>query len=716
MADLLLEIGIEEVPARMLAAAERELGERVLALLARERLAGASAAVRTYSTPRRLAALVEGVAAKQPDIEEQLTGPAWSVAFKNGAPTPAAHAFARKAGVPVEQLVPAATPRGEYASAAVVRPGRAAADLLQELLPKELAALTWPKPMYWRPGKPGAPADGSSSVEWKPERFVRPVQWLVALLDTTVIPLEFAGIRAANLSRGHRVLHGSASVVIAAPSAYAAALRGAFVEPDLEARRHAIRKALDRVTRTIPDARWREDEPLVDTVTHLTEWPSVVLGSFDPAFLTLPEEVLVTVMRDHQKYFAVEDQAGRLLPHFLTVLNTTADASGEAVIRHGNERVLRARFNDAQFFWTFDRKIPLAERVELLRSVTFQKDLGNYYEKSQQTRRIAAQLAALVQARGTAVNAQALDQAALLAKTDLTTELVKEFTELQGIVGGLYARAEGLDEKDTTAVADAIYWQYSPASLTDPIPPTVEGCLLGIADRIGTIAGMFSLGFAPSGSRDPFALRRAANAVVKILAVSALPLTLGELPAAATPSEPAAALSVFLHERLSFYLREACGLPTDVVTAVLAAGADSIPDAQRRCEALTAVRGSDDFTAIAAAWKRIKNILRQAEEKSIVAAPSVDPALLQDDSERRLWNAIQSLAPEIESFRQRGAYAPALERIAALRPEVDRFFDTVMVMVEDPSVRANRLALLATVSRELGRIADFSELTPELKV
>ena len=699
MADFLLEIGLEEVPARMLAAAQGELGERVLALLTRERLVKESAALRTYSTPRRLAVLIGSVAAKQPDAEEQLTGPAWSVAFKDGAPTPAAHAFARKAGVPVEQLFPLTTPKGEYTSAIVARPGRSAAHLLQELLPKEIAALAWPKPMYWRAGKP--------------ERFVRPVQWLVALLDDAIVPLEFAGVRAADFSRGHRVLHGPAPVVIANPARYTETLRGAFVEPDVEARRHTIRKALDRVTRAVPDARWREDESLVDTVTHLTEWPSVVVGNFDPGFLTLPEEVLVTVMRDHQKYFAVEDKAGMLLPHFLTVLNTAANPAGEATIRHGNERVLRARFSDARFFWTFDQRIPLAERVELLKSVTFQKDLGNYYEKSEQTRHIAARLAALVNARGIAVNEQALDRAALLAKTDLTTELVKEFTELQGIVGGLYARAQVQDRNDTAIVADAIYWQYSPASLSDPIPPTVEGQLLGLADRIGTITSMFTIGLAPSGSKDPFALRRAANAVIKILALSALPLSVSELTAAAVFAGPATNLNAFLQERLSFYFREADGAPADVVTAVLAAGADNIPDAQRRCEALTAVRRSDDFTAIAAAWKRTKNILRQSEEKSIAAAASVDQTLLHEEQESRLWQAVESLAPEIEAYRQRGDYTQALERIATLRPDVDRFFDTVMVMAEDPAVRANRLALLTTFSRELGKIADFSELTSD---
>ena len=707
MADFLLEVGLEEVPARMLAAAEQELGERLMALLKRERLLGAEQGeVRTYSTPRRLAVLARGLALKQPDAEELLTGPAWAIAFRDGAPAAAAHAFAKKAGVPVDQLVPLSTAKGEYASVTVSRPGRAAADLLQELLPKEIALLNWPKPMYWRAGKP--------------ERFVRPVQWMIALLDNVIVPVEFAGIRAGNASRGHRVLHGATPVPIAAPADYAETLRKVFVQTEVAARRHSIRKALDRVTRMVPGARWREDEALVETVTHLAEWPSVVLGGFDAGYLTLPEEVLVTVMRDHQKYFAVEDKSGKLMPHFLAVLNTVADAGGESTIRHGNERVLRARFNDAQFFWSFDQKIALADRVELLKSVTFQKDLGNYYDKTESTRRIAGVLAVLVSSRSVTVNARALDVAAQLAKLDLTTELVKEFTELQGVVGGLYARAQRAGGKDTDAVAQAIYWQYSPASLSDPIPPTVEGRLLGLADRIGTVVSMFRLGLAPSGSKDPFALRRAANSIVKILAVSGLPLALDELLGAALAddgvSDPgqgtAASVRGFLDERLSFYLREACSIPADVVNAVMAAGADDVPDAQRRCEALTAVRGSEDFAAIAAAWKRTKNILRQGEEKGMAPAAAVDPALLSDEAERQLWNAMEALAPKIEALRERRDYGTALEQIAGLRPDVDRFFDTVMVMTEDAATRANRLALLAAVVSELGRIADFSELTP----
>ena len=710
MAEFLLEIGLEEVPARMLARAQAELGERVKTLLANERLLAPKAVAQTFSTPRRLAVLIQGVNEKQRDTEETLLGPAWSIAFKDGEPAPAAHAFAKKVGIDVHQLRLVATAKGEYAIATVARPGRLAADLLPELLPKEIAALAWPKPMYWRAGKP--------------ERFVRPVQWIVALLDESVVPLEFAGVRAGNQSRGHRVLHGAEPVGIPAPSRYREALLAAHVMVDVDARRHTIRKALDRVTRTAPAARWREDEALVDTVTHLTEWPSVVLGSFDPAYLALPEVVLVTVMRDHQKYFAVENAQGKLLPHFLTVLNTETDEQGEAIIRHGNERVLRARFSDAQFFWDFDRKTPMADRVALLEKVTFQKDLGTYREKTERTRRIAEALATLMRDRGKPVNGTALDRAATLAKVDLTSELVKEFTELQGIVGGLYMKAAAsTNDLEAQLAADAIYWQYMPASGADPIPPTVEGQLLGLADRIGTIVDMFSIGLEPTGSKDPYALRRSANAVVKILAEGEVPLLLSEVAVAAATRKMTgyeASLVTFLTERTVFYLSEIRGFSYDVVRAVPKLygrqhGELSIKSLIARCEALTAVRGSEDFTAIAAAWKRTQNLLRQAKERTIPFGNRVNPQQLIEAAEKELYAAAQALGPRVFVLTERGEYAAALAAIATLRSYVDRFFDEIMVLVEDVELRGNRLALLQSILNDLGHFANFSELSPDTR-
>ena len=691
MSDFLLEIGLEEVPARMIAGAEAELGRRVKELLTRERLLAAEAKVTTYSTPRRLAVLVEGVLAAQADAEEQLTGPSWKVAFKDGAATAAAEAFAKKAGVPVSALEKVTTAKGEYVGATVKRQGVSATQLLAGELPKEVLGLYWAKNMYWRAGKP--------------ERFVRPVRWVVAMLDAAVVPLEIAGIAAGSASRGHRVLHGSALVSLASARSYQEALRTAKVIVDVAERRHSIRKALDKATRTVVGARWREDEPLVETVVHLTEWPSVILGDFDREYLTLPEEVLVTVMRDHQKYFAVEDAHSKLAPHFLAVLNTEADADGEAIIRHGNQKVLVARFKDARFFWDFDQKTPLTERVESLKQVTFQKQLGSYHWKTEQNLGVTRALAAAVKGAGLAFDETALLKAVELAKTDLTTELVKEFTELQGIIGGLYARAQHLGER----VALAIYEQYTPGSTEDNIPVSVEGQLLGLADRIQTIVAMFGIGNAPTGSKDPFALRRAANAIVKILAESELPLTLDSvLDGSGADGANKEQVAAFLRERLHFYLKDMRSFPYDVVNAVLAAGADDVRDAIARAEALTAARTSSDFEAISAAFKRIKNILRQAGEKGFAVGEAQGGKLTPEV--QQLADAAAALAPKVAALRERRAYGEALAEIATLRPVVDAFFDKVMVLDPDPQVRGAHLSLIDGVLRSFSGIADFSEI------
>ena len=698
MPDFLLEIGCEEIPARMIDGASRELCQRVTALLERERLAP-SGAPAVLDTPRRLAVMAPGLPPSQPNVTEQVTGPSAQVAFKDGQPTPAAHAFAKKVGVDVAKLERVSTPKGEYLSATVTRKGRTAAEILAEALPKEIAGLYWPKNMYWR--KRG-------------ELFVRPVRWLVAMLDEQVIPMEVFGIAAGKTSCGHRLL-GQASAEIARPGAYVEALRAAKVLGAGE-REQVIRKALDAATRAIPGARWREDAPLLATVVNLTEFPSVILGNFDPEFLALPEEVLVTVMRDHQKYFAVEDANGKLAPHFLAVLNTAGDSDG--LIRHGNERVLRARFNDARFFWQTDQKQTLRDRVELLKNVTFQKDLGSYYEKTLRVQRLASWLAETVKQNGMAVRPGVVHKAALLAKTDLTTELVKEFTELQGIVGGLYAKAQQLDpdlpEATRFAVADAIYDQYKPESMEDEVPRTVEGAVLSIADKADSIAGMFALGLVPSGSKDPFALRRQANGIVKTLAAYRLPLTITEIfdsawykeivhrgtesPAAigmkdsadakiGFPPKPTneykVAIAQFFRERLEFYLKDACGHSYDVVSAVLAADADDVVDAVARAGAVKDVLHLPEFQAIAAACKRMKNILKQAGDKKIVVAPKFDYLPDSADEEKSLGAFVETYHPRIEAYRAKREYGDALLMLSTVREKVDAFFDKVMVMVED---------------------------------
>ncbi len=697
----------------MIDAASQELRERVSALLSRERLLANQ--VTGFDTPRRLAVIASGISVAQTDITEQVTGPSASIAYKDGQPTPAAHAFAKKAGIDVSQLERITTAKGEYLAAKVTKKGRSAAEVLAENLPKELSSIYWPKNMYWR--KTG-------------ERFVRPVRWLVAMLDGETIPLEFDGVWAGNASRGHRILSAGAVAIPRAGAAYVDALRAAKVFGRAE-REQQIRKALDAATRTIPGARWREDESLLDTVVNLTEFPSVILGGFDPQFLALPEEVLVTVMRDHQKYFAVEDADHKLLPHFLAVLNTEGDPQG--LIRHGNERVLRARFNDARFFWETDQKRSLLERLDLLRHVTFQKDLGSYYEKTRRVQRLCSWLSEIIKQSGMPIRAGVIHKAACLAKADLTTELVKEFTELQGIVGGLYARAQELDsslpEATRFAIADAIYDHYKPESTEDDVPRSMEGAVLSVGDKADTIAGMFALGLVPSGSKDPFALRRQANAIVKIIAEKKLPLRLCDLMRDARAgyqgSEAekkfvdekifAESVRAFFRERLEFYLKDVRGYSYDVVKAVLAADADDVVDAVARAEAVKLVLHMPEFLAIGAACKRMRNILRQAEDKGIQPAGKFEYLAEAAEEEKTLMAYMERTYEKVEAHRSKKEYLDALLLLSTAREPVDRFFDKVMVMVDDAKVRANRLALLRTLLKEFSTIADFSEIVSEGK-
>jgi glycyl-tRNA synthetase beta chain len=701
MAEFLLEIGLEEVPARMIAGAEAELARRTVALLGREGLLEEgvtldSEPVKSYSTPRRLALWVRGVKTQQADVTEEVTGPAVKIAFKDGKPTPAAEAFARKNGLSVAELKTIETAKGEYLAAMTMKKGRSASEVIASELPKEIGAIYWAKSMYWRPGKP--------------ERFVRPVLWMVCLLDDAVVPVEFAGKTAARATFGHRVLFGEEAIEVRSPATYASELKKAFVIANVAERRQRIRKELDRVTRAVSGARWREDEALVETVTHLTEWPAVLKGEFAPEFLELPEEVLVTVMRDHQKYFAVEDAQGKLAAHFLAVLNIELNAENEATIRQGNERVLRARFNDARFFWEFDQRVPLMQRLPLLEKVTFQKELGSYAQKTERLHALAVKLTAKAASRGVKVDAEAVEGAALLAKTDLTTELVKEFTELQGVIGGLYARAQGLK----MAVAEAIYDQYRPASATDELPRSTEGALLGLADRVDTLTGMFGLGMEPTGSKDPFALRRAANAVVRLLAETGLPLGLDEVfEAAAAGDALLARLRLFFAERVDFYLREVRGQAYDVATATMVVGSDDLRDLVARAEAVSAVRGGAEaamFAAVAAAFKRMRNILEQAIDRAEEVPAEVDATLLSDPAEKALAATGAKVAGEVQQLAARREYAQALMLIAGLRPVVDEFFERVMVMAPEPAVRGNRLALLGRTVKDFSRIADFSEI------
>ena len=719
MPDFLLEIGCEEIPARMIEEGAAALWEGVRTLLSQLRLLPSVPDPQnygtTFSSPRRLAVLFPDVLERQPESKETVIGPSLKASFKDGTPTTPALAFAKKVGLDVSHLRTLSTPKGDYLAADVTKEGRPATDLLAEMIPSEIFGIPWAKTMYWQ---------GSRS-----DRFVRPIRWMVALLGDQVVPVKAFGVTAQNTTQGHRLLGGP--VAIQRADLYGDALKREKVLADWNEREQQIRKALDAATRTIPSARWREDKALLDTAVNLTEFPSVVLGGFDPQFLALPEEVLVTVMRDHQKYFAVEDASGKLLPHFLAVLNTDSDPQG--LIRHGNERVLRARFNDARFFWETDQKRSLLERLDLLKHVTFQKDLGSYYEKTLRVQRLCSWLSEILKQHGMTVRPGVIHKAACLAKTDLTTELVKEFTELQGIVGGLYARVQPLDsslpEATRMAIADVIYDHYKPESTDDNVPRSTEGAVLSIADKADTIAGMFALGMVPSGSKDPFALRRQTNAIVKVIAEKKLPLRLNDMMhdarAGYQKSEAekkfvndavfSESVRIFFRERLEFYLKDVRGYAYDVVKAVLGAGVDDVVDALARAEAVKQVLYMPEFQAIGAACKRMRNILKQAAEKGIKPAPKFEYLPQAAHEEKMLRAYMEQQGPRIEAHRSKKEYLDALLLLATAREPVDAFFDKVMVMVDDTRVRANRLALLRTLLREFSTIADFSEIVTEGK-
>ncbi|MGH9542313.1 MAG: glycine--tRNA ligase subunit beta, partial [Terriglobales bacterium] len=555
-APLLLEIGCEEIPARWLAGLAGQLTDAIVHALRQAALAPDGEAAAVFYTPRRIALRLPNVLARQADREEEVLGPPARVAFAaDGRPTPQAAGFAAKQGAAPEALYLVSTPKGEYAALKRRQPGRDLATLLTEILSRALAEADLPKAMIW---------DGEGLA------FVRPLRWLLALHGDRPLPVRLGAIEAANRSRGHRAL-GEREVAIAAAADYEAALRRHFVLVEPEVRRRRIAAGLEQAGLAAAET------ALLETLVNLTEYPTVLPGRFDEAYLELPAEVLTTVMRDHQKYFAVPRGGGaderELAPAFLAVMDLDADRDG--LIRHGHERVLRARFNDARFFWQTDRKRPLASRRPDLEHVTFQTKLGSYMEKSERTTRLAAFLAPLV----AGADAAAAGEAARLAKCDLTTELVKEFTELQGVMGGLYLRAEGA----AAEVWQAVYDHYLPLAVDGAVPRGAVGAVVALADKLDTLAGMFLIGETPTGSRDPFALRRAANGVIRILRAGGWRLSLAAALEAALAgfdsrlgdkAEAQAALLAFFRERQEFYLREVEGLAADEAAAALAAGAD----------------------------------------------------------------------------------------------------------------------------------------------
>jgi glycyl-tRNA synthetase beta chain len=699
--DLLLEIGCEEIPAGMLPGAIRELQAILEKYLKAYNLLQDSP-VETFGAPRRLAGMCASILERQPDEIKELTGPPKSVAYDAaGQPTRAAESFAQKAGLPIAKLSIVMTPKGEYLAAKQVIRGRGAKEILEEILPRAVAEIPWPRTMYWT---------GIAGLH-----FIRPIRWVVALLGGKTLRITLGDTTAGKFSAGHRFL-GKAKIPIRGANDYIQKLRSNFVLVRPEERRKKIEAEIKRLAAG-KGLRIHEDAGLLDLVTYLNEFPSAIMGGFDPAYLELPDEILVTVMRDHQKYFALERKDGSLAPHFLAIINLDKDRAGH--IRAGHERVLRARFADARFFWQTDQKCRLADYLPKLSAVTYQAKLGSYGDKVERMRSLARWLAEQWFASGIPqASVAAADRAAELSKCDLVTDMVREFTELQGIVGGLYAKSQGEPEE----VAWAVYDQYKPAGLDDPIPRNMTGQALAIADKLDSLVGCFAVGLIPSGSSDPFALRRAAMGIVKILVETKLPVSLSLVVARSagtflnSPQKITVSQHVekqildFILDRAKFFLKERGGLAYDEINAALAAGADNLVDAVRRAEAIKAIRKTKNFEPLAVSFKRIRKILEKAGPETAWKLPAVRVDLLAEGAERQLHARALEVVKVAEQHKRQGRYREALQNIAGLRPEVDRFFEDVMVMAEDEQIRKNRLTLLSGLLSEFSRIADFSEI------
>ncbi len=654
MADFLLEIGTEEIPDWMIEPALEDLRTKFQASFG----AFGGSALITDATPRRLVLLAKDLTDQEPDKQNVVQGPYLSAGLK------AAEGFARKQGVSVDQLAKMSDAKGErYIFHQLVK-GQALSQALADGLAAIISGVHFPKSMYWT-GKGGV-------------RFIRPVRWIVAVVDAQIVPFEVAGVQSGNLTRGHRIL-GSKEPLPVTASNYFDVLKENYVVVRAEDRKARIEQSLA--------ADVQKDDDLLRTLVYLTEYPSTIRGSFDPSFLELPKEILSTVMRHHQRYFSVLKPDGSLAPEFAAVTNTDGDPDG--LIRQGNERVLRARFNDARFFWQVDQQKKLSARTPDLAKVTFQAKLGTYKDKAERIAKIAAELAAQ-----TGADENTVSLASLLCKCDLTTDMVKEFTELQGIVGGLYAKAQGEGE----AVATAIYDHYRPVNMDDAIPRTLEGQIVAMADKLDTLRESFRIGLIPTGTKDPFALRRAAQGLVKILFEARLNLQLMPL------IEEVRELVPFMRERVAFYLRDVLGFAYDEVAAVVAPPMTTLADLADRADAIRYVRPTEDFEPLAASFKRIENILEQAKLNS---APPPNPDLLAAGPEKDLYEAWQRVSAQT---RQSGSYRDKLAAIASLRPQVDLFFDKILVNDPNPAIRENRLALLYGLLTEFSTIADFSEI------
>jgi len=684
--DLFLEIGCEEIPAGFIPKAMADMEQLMRRELESARLSFGE--IVTLGTPRRLVLAVKGLAERQPDAELTAMGPAKSVAYDaDGNATKAAQGFARGQGVDVSALKLVMTEKGEYIAAVKSEIGRETAELLTEMLPRLVNAIPFKKSMRW------------SDLE---VRFARPVHWIVALFDGAVVPFSFGNIDSGSVSRGHRFM-ANTTFPVRDFAHYLEECERHFVIPDPERRKEIIRREIAQVAKAA-GGNVLPDESLLEQVSFLVEYPSAVAGTFSPDFLAVPREVLITSMREHQRYFSLVDDAGKLLPGFITINNTlTEDPS---VVVKGNERVLRARLSDARFFFLEDQKITLASRVDSLKSVVYQAKLGTSYEKMERFRSLGAFLAGKFNPSLT----DKVKRAATLCKADLVTGMVGEFPEVQGIMGREYALHDGEDRE----VANAIAEHYLPTQAGGELPASDLGAFVSLADKMDTICGCFSVGLIPTGSADPYALRRSALGVINIIIEKGYRLKLNdfiaaslELLAAKTTRDRAEVhRDVLEFFKVRFLNLLADRYPADVVDAVVAVSFDDMVDAGSKIAALAEFRKREDFSSLAVAFKRVVNIVKDGVDTPISAD------LFQDAAEGALYQALQSVSGEVSQAVGSGDYVGALGRIATLKEGVDLFFDKVMVMAEDERVRGNRLALLTGIARLFGQLADFSRLSP----
>ncbi len=684
--EFLLEIGTEEIPARFIPPALAEVAASFRKLLEQERIAAGG--ILTWGTPRRLTLVAQDVADSQSEVSTEIIGPPRAVAYDSyGNPTPAAQGFAKNQGVAVGDLIEVDTPRGVYLAVSKRAAGRPTRERLQELLPSFILGISFPKSMHW----------GSETIT-----YARPIHWILARLGGEVLPFTVGDVTSDGMTYGHRFLAPQALEVEDAED-YVEALKKAWVIVDPQVRRAHLEKELAQAAAQV-GGEVVPNPGLLEENSFLVEYPSVVCGNFEDKFLALPEEVLITSMREHQRYFSLRGKDGKLLPHFIAVNNTlTRDPE---VVRQGHERVLRARLSDAMYFYGVDSKVPLADRVDALKGVVFHSLLGTSYEKMERFREMAVFLAQRLAPDLT----DAVRRAAYLSKADIVTEMVGEFPSLQGVMGRQYA----LLFKEPPEVAEAIFTQYLPRHAGDILPGDLTGALVGMADRLDTICGCFGVGLIPTGAADPYGLRRHALAIIHILRDKGLHLNLPEAVMQAldllkgkisrTPEETALEVLDFFQTRLQHLLLSE-GLHNETVAAVLAAGGEDVVDAADKAKALEEVRQSPDFPALAVAFKRVINIARGAD------AAEVAPLLFEHPEEKMLFEAAALMEEEVGQALEKRDYPAACRALAKLKGPVDGFFEKVLVMAEDEKLRRNRLALLVGISNTFLQMADFSRIS-----